>query len=107
MADEEGSHADQEENIARGHEEDVARAAEELRRDEEPRRPEIHPVPPQEVSQGSRAQQWQERRFHGVRQVRSLDAADPVQHAGEEEKGTRNVPERVFSHSFSLFGGAS
>ena len=39
VADEEGGHADQKKNIARGHKKDVARAAEELRRDEKPRRP--------------------------------------------------------------------
>ena len=107
MADEESRDARGEEAEAVRDEEDVARAAEQLRGDEESDLPVIGHVPAQKESQRGGGKKRQEGRFHGIGQVRPLDASDEIQDAGDQEKGAGNVPDGVFTHFDSRLSPAS
>ena len=107
MADEEGRDAGDEESEVVRDKEDVARAAEQLRGDEKPDLPVVGHVPAQEKGQRGSGKQRQEGRFHGIGQVRPLDASDEIQDAGDQEKGAGNVPDGVFTHFVSRLSPAS
>ena len=107
VADEEGHDASHEEPEAVRHQQDVARAAEELRRDEEADRPEVGHVPTQQVGERRGGEQRQEGRFHRIVQVRSQDASEEIQDARDQKKGARNAPNGVFTHRNSSLSTAS